>query len=142
MADSSGYDRGIKVAILCILWFCLSSSNNVIIKRLLGNYPYPVTVSLSHMSCTAFLMYPLLLVFGVKTTIDIPMLRFYILLIPLGIGKLLVSTSSHISIWRVPVSYAHTGKFIVFFYLSVFSCLPFLFSILKYHLQIFLVLKV
>ena len=110
MADSSGYSRGIKVTVLCILWFCLSSSNNVIIKRFLGRYPYPITVSLSHMTCTAFLMYPLLLVFGVRTTVDIPMLKFYLMLIPLGIGKLLVSTSSHVSIWRVPVSYAHTGK--------------------------------
>lgn len=110
MADNSGFSRGIKVALLCVLWFCLSSSNNVIIKRLLGHYPYPVTVSLSHMTCTAFLMYPLLLGFGVKTTVDIPIVRFYALLVPLGVGKLLVSTSSHISIWRVPVSYAHTGK--------------------------------
>ena len=119
MVDSSGYSRGIKVAILCILWFCLSSSNNVIIKRLLGRYPYPITVSLSHMTCTAFLMYPLLLGFGVPTTIDIPILRFYFLLIPLGIGKLLVSTSSHVSIWRVPVSYAHTGKPICIFLLCI-----------------------
>ena len=110
MADSSGYSRGIKVTILCILWFCLSSSNNVIIKRFLGLYPYPITVSLSHMTCTAFLMYPILLGFGVRTTVDIPMLKFYLMLVPLGIGKLLVSTSSHMSIWSVPVSYAHTGK--------------------------------
>ena len=109
MADSSGYSRGIKVTILCMLWFCLSSSNNVIIKRFLGLYPYPITVSLSHMTCTAFLMYPILLGFGVRTTVDIPMLKFYLMLVPLGIGKLLVSTSSHMSIWRVPVSYAHTG---------------------------------
>lgn len=110
MADSSGYSRGIKVTVLCILWFCLSSSNNVIIKRFLGRFPYPITVSLSHMTCTAFLMHPLLLICGVRTTIDISMVKFYLLLIPLGIGKLLVSTSAHVSIWRVPVSYAHTVK--------------------------------
>eukprot|EP00795_Rhopilema_esculentum_P004127 gene4127-20310_t len=110
MGDYSGYSRGVKVAILCTIWFCLSSSNNVIIKRLLSDYPYPITVSLSHMTSTAFLMYPVLFGFGVKTTVDIPILRFYVLLIPLGIGKLLVSISSHVSIWRIPVSYAHTEK--------------------------------
>ncbi|XP_065070270.1 solute carrier family 35 member E1 homolog [Rhopilema esculentum] len=110
MGDYSGYSRGVKVAILCTIWFCLSSSNNVIIKRLLSDYPYPITVSLSHMTSTAFLMYPVLFGFGVKTTVDIPILRFYVLLIPLGIGKLLVSISSHVSIWRIPVSYAHTVK--------------------------------
>ena len=109
MGDYSGYSRGVKVAILCTIWFCLSSSNNVIIKRLLSDYPYPITVSLSHMTSTAFLMYPVLFGFGVKTTVDIPILRFYVLLIPLGIGKILVSISSHVSIWRIPVSYAHTG---------------------------------
>merc|ERR1712141_29479 len=62
------------------------------------------------MTCTAFLMYPILLGFGVRTTVDIPMLKFYLMLVPLGIGKLLVSTSSHMSIWSVPVSYAHTVK--------------------------------
>ena len=110
MGDFSGSSRAVKVTILCMLWYMLSSSNNVIIKRLVGQYPYPITVSLSHMTCTAFLIYPILLCFGVRTTLDIPIVRFYVLLIPLGVGKLLVSVSSHVSIWRVPVSYAHTGK--------------------------------
>ena len=110
MGDFSGSSRAVKVTILCMLWYILSSSNNVIIKRLVGRYPYPTTVTLSHLTWAAFLIHPILLCFGVRTTLDIPMVRFYVLLIPLGVGKLLVSVSSHVSIWRIPVSYAHTGE--------------------------------
>ena len=104
------YSRTVKVAILCCLWYTLSSANNVIGKKALRKYPYPLTISLFHMTANAFLMYPILMVMGKEYRFHYSMAFFWRFVLPLGFGKLLASVSSHISIWRVSVSYAHTIK--------------------------------
>jgi len=106
------YSRTVKVAILCCVWYFLSSANNVIGKKALRKYPYPLTISLVHMTANAFLMYPILMIMGKEYRFHYSMAFFWRFVLPLGCGKLLASVTSNISIWRVSVSYAHTIKVI------------------------------
>ena len=57
-------NRQLKVAILCVILYTLSSANSVIGKKLLVKYPYPMTLTLFHMMANAVLLYPALLVAG------------------------------------------------------------------------------
>ncbi len=52
---------------------------------------------------------PLLRIF-VKRRTEIETGVFRKIIIPLAIGKFLASVSSHVSMWKVPVSYSHTVK--------------------------------
>ena len=54
---------------------------------------------------------PSLSLLDVKETPHISRKYYVRRMIPLALGKLFASVSSHISIWRVPVSYAHTGEY-------------------------------
>ena len=46
--------------------------------------------------------------YGSQTEISKP--YYWKMIIPLAMGKFLSSVFSHISIWKVPVSFAHTGS--------------------------------
>ncbi|CAG7679815.1 unnamed protein product [Allacma fusca] len=52
---------------------------------------------------------PVLQVLNLKSN-SIPKSYYMSIVIPLAVGKFVASVSSHVSIWKVPVSYAHTGK--------------------------------
>ena len=63
-----------------------------------------------HMLILNCLLGPVLNRLGVLPTPNFSR-KFYIKrLIPLAIGKLLGGLMSHFSLWRVPVSYAHTSE--------------------------------
>jgi len=104
------YSRQLKVTILCCLWYLMSSANNVIGKKLLKNYPYPLTITLFHMLANSIFMYPVLLMAGLSTNFQYSRHFIWKFMLPLACGKFVGSVLSHISIWKISVSYAHTIK--------------------------------
>lgn len=102
----------LAVVFLCLLWYIVSSSSNLVAKALLSDFPYPMTVTMVQLM-TITLAGPLFGLWGVRRTGVGGMLtwRYYFkLIVPLALGKFLGNVLSHVSIWKVPVSYAHTGE--------------------------------
>jgi len=108
---SQSYKKVIQIVCLCIAWYVTSSANGVVGKIVLSDFPYPMTVSMVQLVSITLYTIPVMKAWKVPSTklSDIPLKYWFQMIIPLAIGKFLGSVSSHISIWKVPVSYAHTG---------------------------------
>lgn len=98
------------VLLMCLLWYVISSSNNVIGKMVLNEFPFPMTVTLIQLCSITLYSGPFFNLWRIRKYQDIPRAYYMRLIVPLAIGKLLASVTSHISLWKVPVSYAHTGQ--------------------------------
>ncbi|XP_049290990.1 solute carrier family 35 member E1 homolog [Anopheles funestus] len=109
-----GHDGGMRqtltIVFLCILWYVVSSSNNVIGKMILSEFPYPMTVTMIQLTSITVYSGPFFNLWGVRKYVDISWRYYFTFIVPLALGKFLASVTSHISIWKVPVSYAHTVK--------------------------------
>lgn len=112
-ADSRKESRELLTIIfLCLLWYVVSSSSNVVAKALLSDFPYPMTVTMVQLTTITVLSGPLFNLWGVRKTSStlITWSYYFKLIVPLALGKFLGNVLSHVSIWKVPVSYAHTGE--------------------------------
>ncbi|XP_023161357.1 solute carrier family 35 member E1 homolog isoform X1 [Drosophila hydei] len=98
------------VLLMCLFWYVISSSNNVIGKMVLNEFPFPMTVTLIQLCSITLYSGPFFNLWRIRKYQDIPRAYYMRLIVPLAIGKLLASVTSHISLWKVPVSYAHTVK--------------------------------
>ncbi|XP_044742265.1 solute carrier family 35 member E1 homolog isoform X2 [Chrysoperla carnea] len=110
MADRKQTREVITILSLCILWYLVSGTNNVIGKMLLSDFPYPITVTMVQLLSITVYSGPFLSLWGVRKYVDISWSYFFKLIIPLAFGKFFASAFSHLSLWKVPVSYAHTVK--------------------------------
>ncbi|XP_019871712.2 solute carrier family 35 member E1 homolog [Aethina tumida] len=110
MADSKQTKEIITVLLLCVSWYVVSSSNNVVGKTLLNEFPYPMTMTMVQLFSIAVLSGPLFNLWGVRKYVDISWRYYMRVIVPLAFGKFAASVFSHVSIWKVPVSYAHTVK--------------------------------
>lgn len=110
MADRKQTKDVFAVLFFCVLWYVVSSSNNVIGKMLLNDFPYPMTVTMVQLTSITLYSGPFFNMWGVRKFVDISWGYYMKVIVPLALGKFLASVSSHVSIWKVPVSYAHTGK--------------------------------
>ncbi|KAH8420313.1 hypothetical protein KR009_009027 [Drosophila setifemur] len=98
------------VMLMCVFWYVISSSNNVIGKMVLNEFPFPMTVTLVQLCSITLYSGPFFNLWRIRKYQEIPRAYYLRLIIPLAVGKLLASVTSHISLWKVPVSYAHTVK--------------------------------
>ena len=100
----------LRICGLCLTWYSISSVNNIINKKLLTNFPHPISLSLIHLLSSAVYLGPFLNFWSVPRGPTIPYRTFIQLIVPLGLGRVFGSVSAHVTIWKVPVSYAHTVK--------------------------------
>lgn len=110
MAGDSQTKEIFQVVFLCFVWYLVSSGNGVILKTILNDFPYPMTVTMVQLQTATLFSGPLFALWGIRTAVDINRTYYWKLIVPLAFGKFFSSLSSHVSIWKVPVSYAHTVK--------------------------------
>ncbi|KAL4235503.1 hypothetical protein ACF0H5_003901 [Mactra antiquata] len=102
--------HALKLVIVCIMWYISSASGNVIGKLVLNEFPYPMTMTMVQLASAAVYLGPILSFMGVPKSGEISRRYYLTMIIPLAFGKFVSSVSSHVSIWKVSVSYAHTVK--------------------------------
>ncbi|XP_064606370.1 solute carrier family 35 member E1 homolog [Liolophura sinensis] len=110
MTDHADYFTVVKVISLCAAWYTVSSAQNIIGKTLLSDFPYPMTVAMVQLMSICLYTIPVTKVLSVPPVKNIPRRYYLSLIIPLALAKFTNSVTAHISIWKVPVSYAHTVK--------------------------------
>ena len=106
------FREAIHIVFLCLAWYVTSSANGVVGKLVLNDFPYPMTVSMVQLVSIVVYLTPVLRLWKVPSAspAQIPLKYWFRMILPLAFGKFFSSVSSHISIWKVPVSYAHTGQ--------------------------------
>lgn len=111
MAETKKGSRHVFVVLfLCLIWYVVSTSNNVIGKMVLSEFPYPMTVTMVQLTSITVYSGPFFNMWGVRKYTDMSWKYYLKIILPLAFGKFFASVTSHISIWKVPVSYAHTVK--------------------------------
>ncbi|XP_043237064.1 solute carrier family 35 member E1 homolog [Amphibalanus amphitrite] len=100
----------VKLVCLCLLWYAISSVNNVVGKTLLNYFPYPNTLSMVQLLSITVYSEPILRCLRIRPHSDMSWSYYVSVIVPLATGKFLAVLFSHISIWKVPLSYAHTVK--------------------------------
>ena len=102
--------QALKIVALCALWYGFSAAANIVGKQILIELPYPMTLSMTHLIVLNIFLGPTLTLLDVRPAPHLPR-KFYLRrIVPLALGKVVASVSAHVSIWKVPVSYAHTGE--------------------------------
>lgn len=98
------------VGALCAAWYCASSASNVVGKLALTRFPFPLTVSMVQLLGTVLLSPAALRLARVPPARSLPRRYWWRALAPLALAKFLTTLCSQVSLWKVPVSYAHTGE--------------------------------
>ena len=103
----------VHIIFLCIVWYAVSSSNGVVGKWILSEFPYPMTLTMAQLSSIAIYSGPMLAILGIRRSSACSSFswKYYMtIILPLAFFKFASSVLAHVSIWKVPVSYAHTVK--------------------------------
>lgn len=119
--DGTTYLEFLKIALICLLWYLSSASDSIIGKVVLSDFPYPMTLTMAQLLTTSLFLGPFLPCLGAKKKGEYDRRYLFTMILPLAFGKFLSSVSSYISIWKVSVSYAHTGNQFKSFSLKILS---------------------
>ncbi|RWS16418.1 solute carrier family 35 member E1-like protein [Dinothrombium tinctorium] len=110
----------IVIVLLCLLWFSISSANNIVTKHILNSWSHPLSVTLMQLSSIYLYLKPSMYAFAVeRKALKKQLILLYI--IPLSFGKFLASVSSHFSLVKVSVSYSHTVKSLMPLFVVILS---------------------
>lgn len=107
------YRDTIKIVLLCVMWFSFSSATNIVGKQILTVFPYPSTLAMVQLMVINCFLGPTLTLLNVKESPHVSRRQFMRRVVPLGVGKIVASISAYVSILKVPVSYSHTGMFVL-----------------------------
>ncbi|CDW58691.1 solute carrier family 35 member E1 [Trichuris trichiura] len=108
-----GFRYNAGIVLLCLLWYLLSASGNVLNKLILQEFPFPLTLATSSILTTSISSIPLARSVASadrKHQTALPFRKFLTMIVPLALGKLVAVSMSFFSLYKVPVSYAHTVK--------------------------------
>ena len=108
--DGSTYVEFLKIIVICIMWYLCSASNNIIGKVVLLDFPYPMTMTMVQLLSVSVFLAPFLPCVGANKEGSHDRRYLFTMILPLAFGKFITSVSSFVSIWKVSVSYSHTGK--------------------------------
>ncbi|CAH0407963.1 unnamed protein product [Chilo suppressalis] len=95
---------------LCLAWYATSSASNVAGKVVLTDFPYPMTVTMVQLLSIVVYSPPAFAACRVRRETEFPRRYYWRTLVPLAFAKFLTTVCSQVSIWKVPISYAHTVK--------------------------------
>lgn len=107
--EELNYVETLKFVVVCLMWYICSAGGNIIGKLVLNEIPYPMTVTMTQLVAISVYMEPIFWFLQTPNTGNITRSCYLKLILPLAFGKFFSSVSSHISIWKSTVSYAHTG---------------------------------
>uniref|UniRef100_A0A914W4C9 Sugar phosphate transporter domain-containing protein n=1 Tax=Plectus sambesii TaxID=2011161 RepID=A0A914W4C9_9BILA len=99
----------LTVFFMCISWYSISSTSGIINKIFLQSYPYPMTVSLVSLISVPICSIPLTRLWRINRQ-TLPKGYLLKFVFPIALGKAIAVASAYFSLWKVPVSYAHTVK--------------------------------
>ncbi|CAG5027212.1 unnamed protein product [Parnassius apollo] len=110
MGTAGGRREALTVVALCIAWYTLSSASNVVGKLAMTEFPYPLTVTMVQLLSVVVYSAPAFALCGVRREPEFPRSYYWRMLVPLAFAKFFTTLFSQVSIWKVPISYAHTVK--------------------------------
>lgn len=109
MGYSGGRGEAATVVALCVAWYSLSSASNVVGKLAMTEFPFPLTVTMVQLLSVVAFSAPTFALCGVRPEPPFPRRYYWRTLVPLAFAKFFTTMFSQVSIWKVPISYAHTG---------------------------------
>lgn len=111
----------LRIALICCMWYVVSTANGIIGKWILNVFPHPMTITLCQLVTISIYTPPLLKCLNIRPMTGVSWKYYLKYVVSLAAFKFISSVCAHISIWKTEVSYAHTVKASIPIFTVVFS---------------------